>query len=97
MNCKELSELIDLYSDGELPEEVGARVDRHLIQCPDCAYAARSVEQSRALLRQAFAPEEPSPSYRERAEARLHSELADVLKTQAPESAAQWSLPNLDD
>ena len=62
MNCKDLNELADLYADGELPEEARARVERHLIQCPQCAYRVRSIEQTRALLRQAFPPIEPSPA-----------------------------------
>ena len=93
MNCKEITDLLDLYSDGELSEEARARVDRHLIRCAECAYRIRSIDQTRALLREAYPREESAPGFRERLEARLESELADHLKTEPAESAAQWSLP----
>ena len=96
MNCKEIADLLDLYADSELSEEARTRVDRHLMRCSDCAYRVRSIEQTRSLLRDAYPPEKSAPGYRERMEARLESELADVLKPEPSESASQWSLPNLD-
>lgn len=96
MNCKEISDLLDLYADSELSQEARARIDRHLIQCATCAYRVRSIEQTRALLRDALPREDSAPGFRERMEARLESELADLLKPEPTESTAQWSLPNLD-
>src|SRR5688500_392052 len=96
MNCKEITDLLDLYADGELSLESRARIDRHLIQCAGCAYRVRSIEQTRSLLRDALPQEESAPGFRERMEARLESELVDLLKPEPVESAAQWSLPHLD-
>ena len=96
MNCKEIADLLDLYADSELSEEARARVDRHLMRCAECAYRVRSLEQARFLLRAAFPREESAPGYRERMEARLESDLADLLKPEPAESTAQWSLPNLE-
>jgi len=96
MTCREISDLLDLYADGELAEEARARVERHLMGCGECAYRARSLEQTRALLREALPREESSPGFRERMEARLESELCDLLKPGDAESAAQWSLPHLE-
>ena len=96
MNCKETNDLLDLYADGELSEEARARVDRHLMACASCTYRTRSIEQTRSHLRQAYPREESAPSFRERLEARLESELADHLKPQPAESASQWALPNLE-
>jgi len=97
MNCKEIADLLDLYADSELSEEARARVDRHLMRCPECAYRVRSLEQTRSLLSEAYPKHESAPTFRERMEARLESELADVLKPEPVESATQWSLPNLGD
>src|SRR5437016_2264277 len=94
MNCSELRELIDLYIDGELPEEACGRVERHLFGCRECAFEARSLEQTRGFLREAFAPGEASPGFRERAAARLRYSLSDVLAKPEP-AANQWSLPFL--
>ena len=96
MNCKEITDLLDLYADSELSQEARARVDRHLMTCPACAYRANSIEQVKTHLRQAYPREESAPSFRERAEARLESEFADILKLEPTESPAQWPLPNLD-
>jgi len=96
MNCKEIADLLELYADAELSEEARARVDRHLMRCAECAYLVRSIEQTRSLLRDAYPRDESAPGFRERMEARLESELADVLKPEPAESATQWSLPNLD-
>ena len=94
MRCEETLNLIDLYLDGELPEELKAKVDRHLLRCLACGGEVRALEQTRALLSQAFAPEAPSPSYRERASARLLDRLAPHLRPEpALTDPRQWELP----
>lgn len=96
MNCQETGDLLDLYADGELTEEVRSRVDRHLMRCAACSYIVRSIEQTRSLLAGAYPREESAPGFRERMEARLEEEFADMLKTESAPSPAQWSLPNLE-
>jgi anti-sigma factor RsiW len=96
MRCEELRGLLDLYLDGELPEETARRLDRHLLRCPACAYEARTLEQTQAMLREAIPPAETSPAFRERASARLLDALAPHLRpAQEAESARQWTLPFL--
>jgi hypothetical protein len=80
----------------ELPEERAQKIERHLLRCPACAYEARTLEQTRALLRESVQPAEASPAFRERTVARLLDTLAPYLR---PESETpqgrQWTLPLL--
>jgi len=94
MKCDEVKSLLDLHLDGELPMELTAKLDRHLLRCPQCAGELRSLEQTRSLLREAAPPCVPSPAFRERAAARLHTELAAHLRPAGgEESGRQWILP----
>ena len=96
MRCEELHGLLDLHLDGELPEETVRRLDRHLLRCPACAYEARALEQTRAMLREAVPPIEASPAFRERTAARLLDTLAPRRRSAPPmEAAHQWELPFL--
>lgn len=96
MRCEELQSLLDLHLDGELPEEMARKIERHLLRCPACAYEARTLEQTRALLREAVPPAVPSPAFRERASARLLDALANHLRPEAESiSGRQWTLPLL--
>lgn len=93
MRCDVARELLDLYVDEELPEETAVQVERHLLRCPECAFDVSSLERTRALLRESETPEECSPSFRERALARLTDTFADRLHPRLPAAARQWSLP----
>ncbi|HZP80447.1 MAG TPA: zf-HC2 domain-containing protein [Chthonomonadaceae bacterium] len=94
MRCDELSGLLDLYLDGELPEETARRVDRHLLRCPACTYEARTLEQTRAMLREAVPPAAMSPGFRERAAARLLDAFASQLRSASEAGRGrQWTLP----
>ncbi len=94
MRCEELRGLLDLHLDGELPEETARKVERHLLRCPECAYEARTLEQTRAMLREAMSPAETSPAFRERTAARLRDALSAYLRPEREaESARQWRLP----
>jgi predicted anti-sigma-YlaC factor YlaD len=96
MRCEELSGLLDLYLDGELPEEMARKVDRHLLRCLACAHEVRTLEQTRAMLREAVAPSETSPGFRERTNARLLDAFAAHLRpTQEAERGRLWPLPFL--
>src|SRR5579871_4100727 len=85
MRCEEVHGLLDLYLEGELPEETARKVDRHLLRCPTCAYEARTLEQTRAMLREAVLPAETSPGFREKTAAKLLDSLFDRLKLPAIE------------
>ena len=89
MRCDQLEELLDYYLDNDLSEEGRAKVERHVLRCPDCAFRVRALEQTRALLRGAYSPAEASPSFRERMSARLEDDLADVLRHEPVEDSRQ--------
>jgi hypothetical protein len=94
MRCEEAQLLLDLHLDNSLPQELAVKLDRHLLRCSQCAGELRSLEQTRALLRDAIPPAEPTPAFRERAAARLHDSLAAHLRPAAtPAAARQWILP----
>jgi len=94
MRCDALPGLLDLYLDGDLPEEMARKVDRHLLRCPACAYEARTLEQTKRMLREAIPAEEASPTFREKTAAKLLDSLSDRLKLPANEPLGrQWTLP----
>ena len=94
MRCEELRDLLDLHVDGELPEEVTRKLERHLLRCPACAYEARTLEQTGAMLRETVLPAETSPAFRERMAARLRNAFVGHLRpTPAIETGCQWELP----
>ena len=94
MRCNEMRGLFHLYLDGELPEEQTQMIDRHVLRCQPCGGELRSLEQTRALLRESLAQEEPSPSYRERASARLLAAFSLHLRPEpAQDTSRQWTLP----
>lgn len=94
MRCDMMRGLFDLYLDGELPEEQARVIERHVMRCQSCGGELRSLEQARILLRESVALEEPSPAYRERANARLLAAFASHLQpAQESENSRQWTLP----
>jgi predicted anti-sigma-YlaC factor YlaD len=93
MRCEEIRTLLDAHLDHELAEELNRRVERHLLRCPTCSYEARTLEQTRAMLREAVPAAITSPGFRERAVARLLDALPDLHPASAADAARQWSLP----
>ena len=93
MRCEEIQGLLDLYIDSELPEETSRKLDRHLLRCPACAYETRTLEQTRAMLREAVPIEEASPAFRERLAARLLDACAPQFRSQETGIGRQWTLP----
>lgn len=94
MRCEELRGLLDMHLDGELPEELARKLERHLLRCPACAYEARTLEQTRAMLREAVPAEETSAAFRERTAARLQEALSTHLRpVPQKEAGRQWKLP----
>ncbi len=92
MRCEEQKELLDLYMDGELPAEMVARVERHLLRCHSCASELQMLQQSRKMLCEAVAASETSPGFRERTLARLLDNLFPAARS-APTAVRQWVLP----
>jgi anti-sigma factor RsiW len=95
IECSEVSTLEHMYVDSELPEEVRTRIERHLFVCQKCAFEIRAIEQTKSMLLESFGTMETSASYRDRALAKLHNELQEVLSPTLPSSENQWSLPYL--
>lgn len=92
MRCEEVLGLLDLHLDSELTEEINRKIERHLLRCQSCAYEARTLEQTRAMLREAVPMEEPAPGFRERTAARLLNTLA-MRRPEPTMKGRQWNLP----
>jgi anti-sigma factor RsiW len=97
MRCIEISDLLDLFIDGELADETRARVERHLLRCAECAFQIRTLEQTRSLLREAYPSAESFPAFREKMAARLQDAFRDVLRSESADAPNQRSLPFLHD
>jgi anti-sigma factor RsiW len=96
MRCDELRDLLDLHMDGELPIETTRKMERHLLRCQSCAYELHTLQQTRAMLREAVAPSETTLQFRERALGRLTDRLAPNARPAAV-NARQWILPFKED
>ena len=92
MRCEEMRDLLDLHLDGELPTDTARKIERHLLRCPPCAHELHTLRQTRNMLREAVAPSETTPGFRERTLARLHNEFAPHARPAAI-NARQWTLP----
>jgi len=64
MNCKEFSDLLDAYLDGELTPEEETALRDHAALCPDCAARLLLLEDSRRLDEDVDAPEAFSAAWR---------------------------------
>ena len=58
MTCRELSELLLAYLDGELSAEQHARLTEHLNRCPPCAHYLHSYQVTVQVTRVAYAESE---------------------------------------
>ncbi len=93
MRCEEIRALLDAHLDNELPEELSRKIDRHLLRCQPCSYETRTLEQTRLMLREAVAPAETSPNFRERTVARLLDALPQLHSAPTESLSRQWALP----
>jgi anti-sigma factor RsiW len=50
MNCTQVTDRLNAYFDGELPEEVAERVERHLEGCADCAAELEHIRELNSSL-----------------------------------------------
>jgi len=99
MRCPEIRDLLDPFLDDELAEETRTRVERHLLRCSECGFQVRTLEQTRALLRDAYPPVESSPAFREKMAARLDHAFRDILRpeTNAPPNQRALSFPHIEE
>jgi anti-sigma factor RsiW len=51
MTCREVSDFLGDYMDGELLPDVRSRFEAHLLLCPTCAAYVRSYAEARRLAR----------------------------------------------
>ena len=51
MTCRELTDFLADYSNGELLPEVRSRFEAHLLRCPACAAYVRSYDEAVRLAR----------------------------------------------
>ncbi|HVW39285.1 MAG TPA: zf-HC2 domain-containing protein, partial [Pirellulales bacterium] len=73
MDCRQASELIGAWANGELDCGEQAALDEHLANCAECRQAAECQQLTDAELLRAFAP-------RRRAAARLAESVAAELR-----------------
>jgi anti-sigma factor RsiW len=57
VTCREFTEFLMRYLDGELPPDERARFDAHLARCPDCRGYLRNYEEAVRLGKRACAEE----------------------------------------
>jgi hypothetical protein len=62
MNCRDVQSLAGNYLDGELPEELCDRVQRHLLRCAGCRAELDSLRMAVEVLA-AGAPPAPRPEF----------------------------------
>jgi anti-sigma factor RsiW len=54
MNCRDFTEFLNLYFDGELSAAERAVFDEHLAECPDCTAYLQNYAATVRLARAAF-------------------------------------------
>lgn len=63
MTCRELTDFLGAYLDGELAADVRRRFDEHLAACPECAAYLETYRETVKLAKTAFAdPDAPTPA-----------------------------------
>jgi anti-sigma factor RsiW len=88
MNCRDVQGLAGNYLDGELPEELCDRLQRHLLQCGGCREEADSLRMAVEVLRGTH----PLPSVSEEFTRAALETLARGLEMPASEPAAPGQL-----
>jgi anti-sigma factor RsiW len=75
MTCPDVQALAGSYLDGELPEEMCSRIQRHALQCAACRSELGSLRMAAELLRTTQATPAPREEFIESALSRLRMEL----------------------
>ncbi|MFN3649801.1 MAG: anti-sigma factor family protein [Armatimonadota bacterium] len=90
MKCADIQALAGNYLDGELPEELCDRIQRHLLRCSACRDEVETVRVALQLLTSAQAQPEPGEAFLQAAFAHLRRELD--LSEREPEAPGQLVL-----
>ncbi len=90
MTCQDTQTLAANYLDGELPEEMSERIQRHLLRCAPCRNEAESLRVAVQVLQSAHRSVQPDPEYVASALLTLRRELDCV--TRLPEPPGQLVL-----
>ena len=75
MTCGDLLPLAGNYLDGELPEEMGDRIQRHLLRCATCRGEVESLRMAVEVLKAGCTPAAPSEDFILNTLAKLAGEL----------------------
>jgi anti-sigma factor RsiW len=59
MNCRDFTEFLNLYFDGELSAAERAVFDGHMAECPDCTFYLQNYAEPVRLGRAAFNTDGP--------------------------------------
>lgn len=59
--CGDVFALLSQYLDGELPDDLCARIGAHIEDCAPCVEFVESLRRARTLCRQFKSSERPSP------------------------------------
>ncbi|MCR4887503.1 MAG: zf-HC2 domain-containing protein [Clostridiales bacterium] len=86
MNCKEFSDLLDAFLDGELTKEQAEQMRRHAAECAECASLLALRRDLRAMEDEVEVPDEFSASWREA----VRAEAADSKHSPARAFRQSW-------
>ena len=75
MTCRDVQAMSGNYVDGELPEELGDRIQRHLLRCAECREDVDSQKRAIEILKASNASPTPSEAFVQSALHRLAEEL----------------------
>lgn len=63
MNCDEISSIVGLYLDEEIPKEQSDDLKLHLSICPDCGALVASENKFRKILKEGITKKSVSPEF----------------------------------
>ena len=91
MDCKEFSNLLDVWLEGALPDDDAARMQAHAAACRECAMLLKVCQDSRRADEEIAVPEAFSSAWRHRIrEESQMEETKEVKKTRAKKAWKGW-------
>lgn len=92
--CEQTQEWIGPYLEGDVSLEIRQRVERHLLQCAECAWEVQSQRMVRDRLRETREETTASDAFRSRVLMRLRQDNPHLDREDAPnEDPLQYQLP----